>query len=208
MLRPPSPAPRHARFVPYARLHSPRDITRAARLRAPPLGSSSRPATMHAAAHALRTSEPEPHWQVSLATKAIRQSPSLTTAGGSFERNWPGRPTPPSSRRGPRPWDVRPGPHRRHARPRSAPPRAPLRGRVRAARHGRHASRSSLQPRLRLSRRLARRREVSIERAAQLSVIVLGEPQITIARDPAFLGHDVLASKDGLIRLKIALRCP
>jgi hypothetical protein len=43
--------------------------------------------------------------------------------------------------------------------------------------HGRHASRSSLRPRLRLSRRLARRREVGIERAAQLSVIVLGVPE-------------------------------
>ena len=150
MLRPPSPAPRHARFVPEAWLHSPRDITRAARLRAPPLGSSSRPATIHAAAHTLRTSEPERHWQGSLAPEAIRQSPSLTTAGGPIERNWPGRPTPRSSRRG------------------------PVRWRVHADLHGRHASRSSLQPRLRSSRRLARRREVGIERAAQLSVIVLG----------------------------------
>ena len=97
--------------------------------------------------------------------------------------------------------------YRRRPTPRSSR-RGPVRWHVRADLHGRHASRSSLQPRLRLSRRLARRREVSIERAAQLSVIVLGEPQITIARDPAFLGHDVLASKDGLIRLKIALRCP
>src|ERR1043165_9576069 len=86
MLRPPSPAPRHARFVPEAWLHIPRDITRAARLCAPPLGSSSRPATIHAAAHTLRTSEPERHWQVSLATEGRRQSPFLTTAGGAFER--------------------------------------------------------------------------------------------------------------------------
>src|ERR1043165_3788333 len=87
MLRPPSPAPRHARFVPGAWLPGLGDIRRAARLCAPPLGSSPRPATIHAAAHMLRTSEPERHWQGSLATKGIRQSPSLTTAGGSFERS-------------------------------------------------------------------------------------------------------------------------
>jgi hypothetical protein len=34
----------------------------------------------------LRTSEPERHWQGSLAPEGIRQSPSLTTAGGPFER--------------------------------------------------------------------------------------------------------------------------
>jgi hypothetical protein len=102
----------------------------------------------------LRTSEPERHWQGSLAPEAIGQSPSLTTAGGPIERNWPGRPTSRSSRRGPVRWHVR------------------------ADLHGRHASRSSLRPRLRLSRRLARRREVGIERAAQLSVIVLDRRKI------------------------------
>jgi hypothetical protein len=66
--------------------------------------------------------------------------------------------------------------YRRCPTPRSSR-RGPSRWRVHADLHGRHASRNSLRPRLRSSRRLACRREVGMERAAQLSVRLLARPE-------------------------------